>query len=734
MFKINMKKLFYIALILFLVLNFTSKSQEDTIKQKPLFWIGPFAGINYNYHFLNFGSLPPFPNCCPKFESAKGWGFTVGALFDVKLTKSVYLDTRIGISDIGANMTAEEYIGGTFIKSGTNPPVLIDTFAISDYNINTKLMHANIEPVISMRFFDKLGLDVGLKFAYLFISRFSQEEVLKFPDNVTFLDGTRVHNNFVNELIPKTNTFQIFGVIGVSYDLQLSDDLFLSPEIRYNVPFIDISDAPTQATDYWKASTFQFGAALKIPIYPAPPPPKIDTLMREFYKQDTSEIVKKHVQDTVIFVKSDSHIENTLDKDAHILYIDEYITDYYEHYIPKIIGLDVAVNTYGIDKNGVINNDVGTITIEELEVEEGFPLLNYVFFPQGQADLSQTGMKLLNKNQTENFDENHLDRNTIEIYKNMLNIIGSRLRKHPKADLLITGCNNNTTSDEKGNLKLSITRANVVRDYLLSVWGIEPTRIKIRRRNLPKNPGNTTVEDGVVENQRAELTSSNPEITQPVFMKSITKTANPPIVVIKPKVVAEAGLENYELTINQAGKQLRQFTGGEDLPDSLVWDVQSEPRPTTEDDVLIQLVAHDYEGQKASATDKFRINQKTIRKKRVELKNDTIIQRYSLILFEYDKADLLPNQIRLLKKIKNEIKPNSTVYISAYADRTGEPDYNKELARRRGEGTKEKLYVPGAKYVINPVGSDYLLYDNNTPWGRSYCRTVKIQILTPVTD
>jgi len=35
---------------------------------------------------------------------------------------------------------------------------------------------------------------------------------------------------------------------------------------------------------------------------------------------------------------------------------------------------------------------------------------------------------------------------------------------------------------------------------------------------------------------------------------------------------------------------------------------------------------------------------------------------------------------------------------------------------------------------IHPVGSDYLLYDNDTPWGRSYCRTVKIEILTPVSE
>jgi len=31
-----------------------------------------------------------------------------------------------------------------------------------------------------------------------------------------------------------------------------------------------------------------------------------------------------------------------------------------------------------------------------------------------------------------------------------------------------------------------------------------------------------------------------------------------------------------------------------------------------------------------------------------------------------------------------------------------------------------------------PIGSDELIFDNNTPQGRSYSRTVKIIIATPV--
>ena len=272
-----MKKYLLIIISLILTSSVQAQNQED---KEPILWFGPYAGLNYNYHFLNFGSLPPFPNCCPEFYSASGLGFTLGALLDFKIVDNIYLDTRVGISDIGANMTTNEYIGGTFIKMGTSPPVLIDTFATTDYNINTNLMHFNLEPTVEMRFFKDFGFNIGLKFAYLFISRFSQEEVLVNPNNVTFLDGKRTRNEYDNELIPDANSFQVFGVMGVSYNLPVAEDMYLQPEIRYNIPFMDVSSAPTEASDYWKASTFQFGAALKIPIYAPDPPPKIDTVYR----------------------------------------------------------------------------------------------------------------------------------------------------------------------------------------------------------------------------------------------------------------------------------------------------------------------------------------------------------------------------------------------------------------------------------------------------------------------
>ena len=89
-------------------------------------------------------------------------------------------------------------------------------------------------------------------------------------------------------------------------------------------------------------------------------------------------------------------------------------------------------------------------------------------------------------------------------------------------------------------------------------------------------------------------------------------------------------------------------------------------------------------------------------------------------------------QINFPVKIKNEIKFNSKVSIYGYADRKGTPEYNKDLANKRIEETVKYLQINPANVSKYPIGSDELIYDNNTPQGRSYSRTVRIIIATPV--
>jgi outer membrane protein OmpA-like peptidoglycan-associated protein len=109
-----------------------------------------------------------------------------------------------------------------------------------------------------------------------------------------------------------------------------------------------------------------------------------------------------------------------------------------------------------------------------------------------------------------------------------------------------------------------------------------------------------------------------------------------------------------------------------------------------------------------------------------------MVERYSLIVFDFNSARLNPSNQRIMQRVKDRIQSTSKVRIMGFADRQGNAEYNRELARKRCVEAQRALGLSDDRVVIEPVGSDRLLYDNETPEGRSYSRTVQIEVVTPV--
>ena len=114
------------------------------------------------------------------------------------------------------------------------------------------------------------------------------------------------------------------------------------------------------------------------------------------------------------------------------------------------------------------------------------------------------------------------------------------------------------------------------------------------------------------------------------------------------------------------------------------------------------------------------------------MKDDRNLEKYSLIVFDYNSADLKATHLDVIKKVKESIKPNSIVTIAGYADRTGDKEYNKNLASRRINAIRKLINLPAKEIIEIPYGNSVLLYDNDTEVGRSLSRTVQITIETPV--
>jgi outer membrane protein OmpA-like peptidoglycan-associated protein len=202
------------------------------------------------------------------------------------------------------------------------------------------------------------------------------------------------------------------------------------------------------------------------------------------------------------------------------------------------------------------------------------------------------------------------------------------------------------------------------------------------------------------------------------------------------KASSNAGLKNYSLNVAQSSSNLRTYSENinqNEFKTEKIWNVIDEPFPVLEQPVTLTYTVADETNRDTTVTKDISIQQKTIRSKRALVENDMRIERYSLVLFEIDKADLTSLHRKVLDDIKKSIQPNSKLHISGYADRTGDEQYNINLAQRRCERINNYIN-PGNKINVelDAVGNRSLIYNNDLPEARAFSRTVKIEIRTPV--
>ena len=101
----------------------------------------------------------------------------------------------------------------------------------------------------------------------------------------------------------------------------------------------------------------------------------------------------------------------------------------------------------------------------------------------------------------------------------------------------------------------------------------------------------------------------------------------------------------------------------------------------------------------------------------------------SLILFGFDRADISADNQALIDQVKQNITSRSMVKVVGYSDKVGEATYNQSLSERRAKAVASALSAERTSTL--GVGESLPLYDNQTPEGRFYSRTVEIIVETP---
>ncbi len=664
-----MKKINQFLMLALLALNVSLLNAQESADE-----LGIYSLFQIHSHSADFGKLPDVPGCCPSYDGGSGNGFAAGLFWQSSINETFNLQIRLGMNFIGGEMTKEEYIGNTYDEN------MNTVEALSEHKLTTNLSVFELTPMITAKPFGfPLFFNLGVQAGYIAGGTYEQSENLVSPSVARFIDGSTSRNNFDGD-IEKLSSLFFAGYASLNYKIKITKNLNLYPEAGYSLNFNELAENTP-----WKVNSIRIGALLSYELT-SPPPPLVPDI-------EPPPPVKR-------------------------------------------TSLTAKVNAVGVDEENV-EKEIAIFKVEEFLSRQLYPLLPYVFFDENSSVIPPKYIRISQEDADRfNPQTRFTSSETMDVYYNLLNIIGLRMRNNPAADVVLTGCNSNQ-GRENGNEALSRKRAESVKEYLIDRWKINPGRITVVSRNLPENYTEQRSEAHNQENRRVEIFSDNPEITKPVFIYDTLRLTTPPKIKIRMDAEAEAGIFSWEMSASQMSDKGRKeliSTNGFAVPDSIyLWNPAKSRSsiPRTEKPLEIQYTVTDNNDTSLTTSSSMPVEQITIRKKLRRKIDDKYIDHYRIIMFDFDKPQVLKQHKEVLEIVCENVTPQSTIVVTGYTDELGAESYNKELSEQRAAKMAEALPCSGGKTESRGRGETQL-HDNDTPEGRFYNRTVLIKVETPV--
>jgi outer membrane protein OmpA-like peptidoglycan-associated protein len=394
---------------------------------------------------------------------------------------------------------------------------------------------------------------------------------------------------------------------------------------------------------------------------------------------------------------------------------------------PKAMIQELAHPPYG-----AVKLEPDTVTVEEITVIDSSPLLNYVYFDAGRSDIPGRYTLFKTTAEAKAFDPQAL-KGTMEKYSHVLNIIGKRAAERPKAKLKVVGCNSGF-GEEKGKADLSRSRAEAVRGYLRSIWGIEPSRLEMEARGLPAAASSGSVPEGRAENQRVEIYADDPAILDTVQSTFIEALSDTETFRIAPEIEPGAALKSWSIEIYGDDQRLERLTGEGDLEPSYLLALKDVGLLNIGHykTVAAVLEAADSKGRSLSARDAATVQFVKREERLARREGYKVVEKYALILFDFDRAEIKDRNRVVVDRIGRRIRetPSATVKIVGHTDTIGKFEYNLELSKKRAQAAFEQLLAGGgaAKERISSEGRGSVdpVFDNGLPEGRAFNRTVTV--------
>lgn len=692
---------------------------------------GIYANYGMNMHTADFRALPGVPSCCPNFESGEGLGLSLGALFEMDMASDFFLSARLGYADLSGEL------------SSTEPTtIIVDNFDVDGeftHTVNSDIQAVTARIMAGYRLLPNLNITAGLGVGNVINATYEQVETITNPsDRGTFIDddgfdtGSRTRNESDGD-IPDQNSMRLFLATGIGYELPLNSDnsIRLMPEVNYNFAFSNVVNSVD-----WTISELKGGIAFKY----VPQESKEWEVIRDtiIVRDTTVQIVttapKVLLIDTKISEKErvegdKKFIMTTLNQDYVKQILDPNLADgdAENDWASNFNSQNFTISAKGIDYDGQLTS-VATMKVEEFISDVIHPLLPYVFFDYNSSNIPS---RYTQYSELEEFSENSLiNDETLEVYYNLLNIVGKRMVDNPEAKINLIGTNSNV-NEEKSNIKLSQNRADEIQKYLVNSLGIEASRITTEARNLPENASNIKVEDGNAENRRVEMYSSDNAILDVVKAKDTLRKADPPSLRFMTNYSGTENYDRWKVIVSQNGKQLKQYSGEGTIPSHIDWNLEQEQTsvPRFDSPLDYKLVVMK-DGESSEVSSQLPMNMIKLSEKLVNKVDDKRIDKFNLILFDFNSAEISGRNEDIISLIKSKIEDSSTIRIKGYTDRMGDEQLNENLSEKRATSASNALNNSKAK--SKGYGEKIELYNNDLPEGRMYNRTVEIIVETPV--
>lgn len=688
-----------LLIIITLVSTLGLSSEEEKPEQRLLI----SSKMLFNNNGSDFTNLGDANSCCPGFTSGSGMGLGIGLNYLYPINNSWSILAGIGYNDLSSDFIELE--NKKINLNGENPA---DAKIEQKVTSTLSAMFLNLGVEYSLT--KKLDIAMGYMISIPSDLEYQQTEKIITPNNAVFDNiGSKTRTN-TSGTIESSILHNLFT--NIAYRLYTDSDKssYLRPNIGYTLGLNSINQDMSLIPNSFNIGldfAYGFGGGN------SDSDRNDGESKSNFSKEIETSIPENQVIEIALNEQNETLISNQ-----------ESGASYQEN--PTLIIRPILID----DQEN--RQEKNFVYINEVKSKRLVPILNYIFFDKDSTKIPIRYSNISNS-ETKNFNLDSLfDVATLDIYHLVLNIVGKRMKQNPKAKLKIVGTKSKDETSQNSSI-LAIERAKSVQSYLVNNWKVNINRLELISAENPKKPSVGNTDESKEENRRVELYSNDENILKPVLLSDLLY--RPITKEMKFYTVVDTNLNKYswqlEINDDEGNRIFEDAADGEPplslnyiIDDKLANDISNKKR------LRYRFSLIDDKNERQSLAGDFNIIVNTIDEKNSRKEKDIMVDKYSLILFDYDGYELEKSNSKIINLIKSNMTSNSKLRISGYTDKIGSPEYNKSLSEKRVQSVANEFNSQNIDNLYH-YGESLILFNNKLPEGRFYSRTVEVEVITP---